>query len=165
MTQPAFPISYPSINNTRHSWAQVESNFNSKLIRGFTGVKYKSDLKPAFVRGAASQPIDRTLGDYEVSGAGFTMLMAEMDNFLQSLTNGGATGTHTTQFPITVQYLANGLQIITHKLIGCRITSIGSDAKPSVDGLVQEVEISCMLVILNNLSPLDPVNMLSGYST
>jgi hypothetical protein len=165
MTQPAFPISYPSINGTRHSWAQVEAKFNGQLIRGFTAIKYADELKIGWVRGTASQPIDRTLGDYETSGCSFDMLLAEADNFLQAITNNGQRGWGMVSFPITSQFLANGLQTITDQLIGCRITKVGNDVKPSTDGLVRTIEFMPMLILLNGLFALDPANTLQGNGT
>lgn len=156
-------ISYPLQNGDYHSFASVELKVTSGPAAGqiFPGVKTvnaKDSLTPTKVRGAASEPLGRTRGDYDAEGD-MEMFVQQGHQFLQAL----GPGYKQITFDISITFSEANLDTVQHQLLGCRIQEVDSSNSAGTDASTLKFTLNIMKILFDGLeSLLDP---LAGAAT
>ena len=142
-------IQYPLINGERLSYSAVEARFDGSKIIGFKSLNYDDSLEVGKVYGTASQKLGRTGGRQDSTGK-FDMLMEEWQRLITKLAAKHPRGAFgKVPFDIICQFQAAD-QLITHSLIGCRITKPGIALSEGTDALMVGNDIDVMIIDYGN---------------
>jgi hypothetical protein len=156
-------ISYPLQNGDYHSFASVELKVTSgpaagQIFPGVKSVNAKDSLTPTKVRGAHSEPLGRTRGDYDCDGD-LEMYVQQAHQLLQAM----GAGYKQTTFDISITFSEANLDTVQHQLIGCRIQEVDSSNAVGTDASTLKFTLNIMKVLFDGLESLtDP---LAGAST
>lgn len=119
---------YPVINGVSHSWADVSIDLNGEIFVGVLALNYSSALEPGEVRGTGPEVLAHTRGDATHEGS-LELLKADGEAFLAALGDGFGE----VRFTVTASYGAEGLPVVTDRLIGCRIKNLSQDGAQGTD--------------------------------
>lgn len=159
----ATTLEYPTVNGVTYEYSSLEINLapqsgGSAIYVGVKDISYKLDLKPTKVYGTSAQPLSRTRGSLDLSGA-ITLYKSEADAFIAQLGDGYLEAV----FDIVVNYNEAGKDIITDRVTGCRITSPDNSHSQGADALVVKFDLDVMMIYLSDKNPLN--QMLKGTTT
>lgn len=155
------PIPYPFINGIRYDWSSVEIDILGPLAC-VKEMSYSHSLSPGIVRGTRAQPLGRTRGKYEPEGS-ITLYKNEYVDLITKLSIAGASaqmGYFEVSFNITVQYSEAYSDVITDKVIGCRIKKSENSGSEGEEPLVVKCDLSVMAIIEKGMSPIGIKNFL-----
>lgn len=128
------PIQY--INGVWHDFSSIEAKFGGQKIIGFTALNYDDTLEVGKVRGSARKKLGRTPGQADSTGS-FNMLLREWQRLIKKLGDGFGR----KRFDIIVVYSDPDIETITHTLIGCRITKVGSQRQQGTEPIMANNEL------------------------
>lgn len=141
---------YPLINGVKHDWSSVEIDMGGQIYTGVTELTYSDDLAPGEVGGTSAQILARTRGEYTCE-ASSTFNMEDGQEFIAALGDGFGE----VIFNVTAMYQepVSG-NIITHRLIGCRIGSTEGGGSRGPDPLAMTHSIHPMYIDWNGYKKL-----------
>lgn len=140
------------INGNRYSFTSITvSTSVGDIPRGvFKSINYSAQQDPGIVQGNQVAPTGRTSGQATSTGD-FEMLVSEWDDFIASLTSNGVFPIMSVDFDLICAYSVNDTDVRTDSLLGCRITSIGSDNTQGNDATTKKCQLSIMRMKLNGV--------------
>ena len=140
--------SYPLINGIKYDWSCVEITIGQTVFTAVKSLSYKGALEPGEVFGTAAQKIGRTRGQYKPE-ASFELYKLDYSALIQTL----GAGYMEQVFDITVNYSDTSGNIVTDKVIGCRIKSDENSHQVGTDALSVKVDLDVMYIIKNGVTP------------
>lgn len=140
------PVSYPLVNGSRCSWADLEIKVNRKLAQAIQEISFSSKLEPGEVRGAGTRLMGRTRGQ-ETHEASITLLAEEWHELLGQL--GDAFG--EKPFDISISYRlgdeSSAAKIHTAQILGCRIKGVDDSHQQGTDATKVKLDLHPMDII------------------
>lgn len=132
------------VNGNRFSFTSISVEAaNREQPKGvFKSINYSATQDPGVMFGNAVEIQGLTTGTAQGSGD-FEMLVAEMDDFFDVISNNGQIPVMNADFNILVAYSVNNVDTRIDTLIGCRITEIGSSNQQGNDATTK----TCKLLI------------------
>jgi len=141
---------YPLINGTKHDWSSIEVDLgDAGIFTGISELTYSDTLEPGIVRGASPQKLARTRGEYNAEGS-MNLWLQDAREFMDSL----GPGFKEVVFNITAMYSAVGSEVVTDRLIGCRITSTESGGSQGPDPIGTTFGLDIIRIEWNGVDPL-----------
>lgn len=135
------------INGFIPDWGSIEINLNGRRYEA-REVNYQVTVERAAVHGAGGKKLGLTRGtvDYE---ADVTLYIQEAVEFLRDLGNGFAE----RAFDISVSYTLPGGQVVTDRLVGCRVKGIENGHSQGNDPLTRKFTLDVMEIKFDEKSP------------
>lgn len=130
----------PLVNGTAYAWSQIELRLFDTPVAGVTAISYEETQEMQDNFGAGNRPVSRGYGRIETSGS-ITLEMSEVEA-LQAAAPGGRLSA-IPEFTVTVSYLPEGGNIVTHRLNNCRFR--GNKREISSGDMNVEVELELMV--------------------
>jgi len=140
----------PLIQGKRHSFSTIRLKVNGKDRIGFKSLDYDDELEEGEMRGAGSELLGTTEGDYKCT-ASATFFRKEFDLMIADM----GDGFYQQRFPIVVFREANpGDGVSKDELIGCRFKKSAANDAQGADPSEVKVDISLFYIIRNGKLPL-----------
>lgn len=135
------------INGFIPDWGSIEINLNGRRYEA-KEVNYQVTVERAAVHGAGGKKLGLTRGtvDYE---ADVTLYIQEAVKFLRDLGNGFAE----RAFDISVSYTLPGGQVVTDRLVGCRVKGIENGHSQGNEPLTRKFTLDVMEIKFDEKSP------------
>lgn len=147
----------PLINGIVYDHSSIEINIKGVRYLQCSEINYKHSLEPGKLRGAAAKVLATTRGEYSSEGD-FSLSKQDGTQLISDLGNGYMT----KMFPIVLNYSEAGLDMITDRLQGCRITGVDG-ASSGTDANVLKFTIHIMNLLLNGIDATgEPGNLGNG---
>lgn len=143
---------YPLINGVAHDWSSVEIDLgeDAGIFTGVTELTYSDNLEPGQAMGTSAQKLARTRGEYSAEGS-LSMLLQDSVEFIAAL----GQGYKEKVFNVTVMYSEpSSGDVITDKLIGCRIGSTEGGGSQGPDALTKTFSLDILRISVNGYDPL-----------
>lgn len=148
-------VEYPIVQRCVTSWADLKIDLSPRngpvfQTRDFASLDWDEKLEPSKVPGTGPMHVGRTRGVYEANGA-MSMYKNSALTFkkaLYALTLGAGYGVAVFDIlahyepVVTAQDPEAATQIISVRLVGCRIVSSATKNAPGGDGTVDEMGLS-----------------------
>jgi len=144
---------YPLIQGNAFAWSSVEIDILGVPQLGITSINYNSDIDPADVYGAGSNPIAFTQGKVTLTGD-FEILLNQYNAMVAQLGPGWRANTIGD---IIVKYSedAAGFDPIVDTLGAVRILQVGATAQSSSsDALVRKLTFKYLKILENGINPM-----------
>ena len=139
--------SIPLVNGCRHSFASIEVQVNAILYLGVREIQYGDALEVADVRGASPQILGRTRGQLKAT-ASMTMYLSEWEDMKSKL----GEGFGEVSFDIQVTFRDEGDNMVTDKIIGCRVTNVQRNQSSGNEPITVQLTLHVMRIEHNGLS-------------
>jgi hypothetical protein len=138
------------VNGNRYSFVNLSvTRGMAQLSKGvFKSINYDGMQDAGIVQGNRIQIVGRTAG-YGTATGSFEMLLSEINDFFDDITNSGQIPIGTAEFDLAVSYSINDVDIVTDELIGCRITKVGTANQQGNDASTKSCDLSIALLRLN----------------
>jgi hypothetical protein len=142
------------INGKAHDWGSTVIRVNGKAYEGILAVKYSHKRERTRVYGQGNQrkPIAVTGGKYNPEDGSLTVLKGTAQQIRDDLARQSADGQSygDARFPITVQYIEDGVGPIKDEVLGCWIAGDdGGGEEGSADPTKEEIPFGCMEIKKN----------------
>jgi hypothetical protein len=102
------------------------------------------------VQGNQTAPVGRT-GGYGTATGNFEMLVSELDDFFDAITQSGSIPILSAEFDLAISYSVNDIDTRIDSALGCRITKIGSANQQGNEATTKTCDISIMRLKLNGI--------------
>lgn len=140
------------INGNRYSFVDMTVTMAGiDQPRAFLSINYDATKEPGKVMANSIVPVGYTAGHAEGSGS-FQMLDAELDDFFSDLTNDGDLNAMDVDFDIIVNFSANGTDVRTDELRGCRITKVTKANQQGTEASSTTCDISIRRIKRNGIN-------------
>lgn len=140
----------PAINGNVYDYATIKLMLDGDLYVSVKSIKYKDSCEPGELRGTSPQILGRTTGDYKAE-ASIEVSKGAANELRKKL----GTGFMAVKFDAVVNYQPPGdLEIITDRVIGCRIKSTDNSHSQGSDALTETIELHVLKVNWNGYDPL-----------
>lgn len=135
------------INGFIPDWGSIEINLNGRRYEA-KEINYQVTVERTAVHGAGGKKLGLTRGtvDYE---ADVTLYIQEAVEFLRDLGNGFAE----RAFDISVSYTLPGGQVVTDRLVGCRVKTVENGHSQGTDPLTRKFTLDVMEIKFDEKSP------------
>jgi hypothetical protein len=149
---PLIPVSYPTVNGYRYSWASIVATIASGTVTqqlvGLKAISYSNSVARSEVRGEGRQRLGFTAGNVG-SDCSFTILKEEWFNFIFALDQ---LGPYLDQpFDLAVSY-SEGAIVKTDTIVGCKIKKDAHDHSQGTDGLEVKVDLDITYILLDGIT-------------
>lgn len=149
---------FPIINGQMVSWAELTPSIEihdgeSIQTKDFAAIDYSDSLEGTKVPGVGPKHVGDTVGVYNAEGS-ITLYRAAAQRFMEALAAANSRGAAgLTKFDLVVSYapLTGSGEVITDKLIGCRIASRQVTTAPSADAITVVLPLMVSEVILGGV--------------
>lgn len=147
----------PLINGIVYDHSSIEANIKGVRYLQLTEINYKHSLEPGELRGAAAKVLATTRGKYSAEGD-FSLSKQDGQQLIADLGNGYMA----KYFPIVLNYSEAGLDMITDRLQGCRITNVETGSS-GTDATMLKFSIFIQNLLLNGVDATgEPGNLGTG---
>jgi len=156
-------MAFPLINGTAFAFANIEVTLGGLLYVGFKSINYSDSLGRKFVYGTQCAPIAITRGHYDGKGdielyvkSSSPFLLAMSALGAASLLVDGLGGYYSVPFVVTVTYgpvAGMGIPLIVDTLLGCFITSIGTNTSEGDEPITRKFGLMITQVSLGGQLP------------
>lgn len=149
-------LTTPLVNGNRFDYSCVTISVDGRVILGqdITSITYKHQLKPEKIYGTSPYALGRTRGRYEADGT-LEVTKEAFGELVDYLSVDPNKGYMEQSFTVTVAYQADpGGQLVTDKLIGCRITEDEDNHKQGAEGLTVRCTLDIMSIERDDITPL-----------
>lgn len=139
---------YPLVNGIKYDWSCVEITLVDEVFTGVKEISYSSKTEPGEVFGTSAQKFGRTRGQNKPE-ASVTLYKLDYHQLIAKM----GQGFHEYVFGITVNYDDGSGNVVTDKIIGCRIKGAENSHTDGTDALVMKVDLDVMAIVENGLLP------------
>lgn len=147
----------PLINGIVYDHSSIEANIKGVRYLQLSEIEYSDTLEPGKLRGAAAKVLATTRGEYSAEGS-FSLSKQDGNQLIADL----GQGFKAKSFPIVVNYAEAGLDMITDRLQGCRITKVEATSS-GTDATMLKFSIHIMNILWNGFdSTGEPGNLGAG---
>ena len=147
----------PLINGIVYDHSSIEANIKGVRYLQLSEIEYSDTLEPGKLRGAAAKVLATTRGEYSAEGS-FSLSKQDGNQLIADL----GQGFKAKSFPIVVNYAEAGLDMITDRLQGCRITKVEATSS-GTDATMLKFSIHIMNILWNGFdSTGEPGNLGTG---
>lgn len=147
----------PLINGIVYDHSSIEANIKGVRYLQLSEIEYSDTLEPGKLRGAAAKVLATTRGEYSAEGS-LSLSKQDGNQLIADL----GQGFKAKSFPIVVNYAEAGLDMITDRLQGCRITKVEATSS-GTDATMLKFSIHIMNILWNGFdSTGEPGNLGTG---
>lgn len=141
------------VNGNRLSWGSTSVKIDGQLFTGITSIKFSDSRERTLGYGMGQHhaPVARTRGKYAVEPVVIKFYAESAEKLRQQLAASSPSGTSfgEHEFPIVIQNYEPGTDPITIELLRCCYVKGTTDQEEGPEGLLEEVEFSCMQIVRN----------------
>lgn len=139
-----------AINGIVYDFATIKLMLDGDLYVSVKSIKYSDNCEPGELRGTGPQFLGRTTGDYKAE-ASIELSKGAHNELIKKLGDGFMLAT----FDAVVNYQPPGdLEIITDKVLGCRIKKTDNSHSQGSDALTVSLDLHVGKVNWNGYDPL-----------